>query len=35
MPVPEILKFVMDADCYQNVTFVYRILLIVPEVSQI
>jgi hypothetical protein len=27
---PEILKFVMDADCYPNVTVAYRILLTVP-----
>ena len=30
MSAPEILKFVMDADCYPNVTVAYRILLNVP-----
>ena len=30
MFVPEILKFVMDADFYPNVSVAYRILLSVP-----
>ena len=30
MSAPEILKFVMDADCYPNVSVAYRILLTVP-----
>jgi hypothetical protein len=30
MSSPEILKFVMDADCYPNVSVAYRILLTVP-----
>jgi hypothetical protein len=30
MSAPEILKFVMDADCYPNVTVAYQILLTVP-----
>jgi hypothetical protein len=30
MSAPEILKFVMDADCYPNVTVAYRILLTIP-----
>jgi hypothetical protein len=30
MSVPKILKFVMDADCYPNVSVAYRILLTVP-----
>jgi hypothetical protein len=30
MLAPKILKFVMDADCYPNVTIAYRILLNVP-----
>jgi hypothetical protein len=30
MSAPEILKFVMDADCYPNVLVAYRILLTVP-----
>jgi hypothetical protein len=30
MSAPEILKFVLDADCYPNVTVAYRILLNVP-----
>jgi hypothetical protein len=29
MSAPEILKFVMDADCYPNISVVYRILLTV------
>jgi len=30
MSAPEILKFVMDADCYPNISVAYRILLTVP-----
>ena len=30
MSAPEILKFVMDADCYPNILVAYRILLTVP-----
>jgi hypothetical protein len=30
MSAPEILQFVIDADCYPNVSIVYRILLTVP-----
>jgi len=30
MSASEILKFVMDADCYPNILVVYRILLTVP-----
>jgi hypothetical protein len=30
MFAPEILKFVMDADCYPNVLVAYRNLLTVP-----
>jgi hypothetical protein len=30
MSAPEILKFVMDADCYPNVIVAYRILLTIP-----
>jgi hypothetical protein len=30
MSAPEILKFIMDADCYPNVSVAYRILLTVP-----
>ena len=30
MLAPEILKFVMDADCYPNISVAYRILLTVP-----
>ena len=30
MSAPEILKFVMDADCYPNILVAYQILLTVP-----
>ena len=30
MSAPEILKFVMDADCYPNISVAYRILLTIP-----
>ena len=30
MLAPEILKFVMDADCYPNISVAYQILLTVP-----
>jgi hypothetical protein len=30
MSASEILKFIMDADCYPNVSIAYRILLTVP-----
>ena len=30
MSAPEILKFVMDADCYPNISVAYRVLLTVP-----
>jgi hypothetical protein len=30
MSLPEILQFVIDADCYPNVSIAYRILLTVP-----
>ena len=30
MSAQEILEFVIDADCYPNVSIVYRILLMVP-----
>ena len=30
MSAPEILKFVMDADCYPNISVAYQILLTVP-----
>ena len=30
MSAQEILKFVMDADCYPNVSVAYRILLTIP-----
>jgi hypothetical protein len=30
MSAPEILQFVIDADCYPNVSIAYRILLTVP-----
>jgi hypothetical protein len=30
MSAPQILQFVIDADCYPNVSIVYRILLTVP-----
>jgi hypothetical protein len=30
MSAPKILQFVIDADCYPNVSIAYRILLVVP-----
>jgi hypothetical protein len=30
MSAPKILQFVIDADCYPNVSIAYRILLTVP-----
>ena len=30
MSAPEILKFVMDVDCYPNISVAYRIFLTVP-----
>ena len=34
MSAPEILKFVMDADCYPNISVAYRILLTVASAER-